>query len=67
MRHDWYIVFQPVFDKFISPLASVSSPVPVLAIAAPDPVESTGLPSSTSVDQDAPTPITSQTTQQLQS
>ncbi|GJT02926.1 retrovirus-related pol polyprotein from transposon TNT 1-94 [Tanacetum coccineum] len=67
MRHDWYIVFQPVFDEFISPSASVSSPVPVLAVAALDPVESTDLPSSTSVDQDAPTPITSQTTQQLQS
>ncbi|GJX52928.1 spindle assembly checkpoint component MAD1-like protein [Tanacetum coccineum] len=67
MRHDWYIVFQPVFDEFISPSASVSSPVLVLAVAALDPVESTDLPSSTSVDQDAPTPITSQTTQQLQS
>ncbi|GKD23138.1 hypothetical protein Tco_1224841, partial [Tanacetum coccineum] len=67
MRHDWYLVFQPVFDEFISPSASVPSLVHVLAIAAPDPVESTGLPSSTPVDQDAPTPITSQTTQQLQS
>ncbi|GKD94611.1 retrovirus-related pol polyprotein from transposon TNT 1-94, partial [Tanacetum coccineum] len=51
-RHEWDLVFQPVFDEFFSPPASVVSPVPV--VEAPAPVESTGSPSSTSVDQDAP-------------
>ncbi|GKB57125.1 retrovirus-related pol polyprotein from transposon TNT 1-94 [Tanacetum coccineum] len=43
-----------VFDEFFSPLASVASLVPVEE--APAPVESTGSPSSTTVDQDAPSP-----------
>nr|GFA32242.1 hypothetical protein [Tanacetum cinerariifolium] len=54
-----------VFDEFVSPSASVASPVPIKE--APAPVESTDLPSSTTVDQDAPSPSTSQTTLQLQS
>ncbi|GKE56320.1 retrovirus-related pol polyprotein from transposon TNT 1-94, partial [Tanacetum coccineum] len=53
------------FDEFFSPPASVASLVPVEE--APAPVESTGLPSSTIVDQDAPSPSTSQTTPQSQS
>ncbi|GJU65953.1 retrovirus-related pol polyprotein from transposon TNT 1-94 [Tanacetum coccineum] len=55
----------PMFNEFFSPPDSVASPVPV--VEAPAPVDSTGLPSSTSVDQDAPSPSTSQSTQQLQS
>ncbi|GJY37586.1 retrovirus-related pol polyprotein from transposon TNT 1-94 [Tanacetum coccineum] len=51
-RHEWDLVFQPVFDEFFSPLASVASSV--LVEEAPNPVESTDSPSSTSVDQDAP-------------
>ncbi|GJZ01717.1 retrovirus-related pol polyprotein from transposon TNT 1-94 [Tanacetum coccineum] len=43
---------QPVFDEFFSPPASVASLV--LEVEAPAPVESTGTPSSTTVDQDAP-------------
>ncbi|GJW33969.1 retrovirus-related pol polyprotein from transposon TNT 1-94 [Tanacetum coccineum] len=58
-------VFKPVFDKFYSPPASVASSVPVVDALAP--VESNGSPSSTLFDQDAPSPSTSQTTQQLQS
>ncbi|GJT51408.1 hypothetical protein Tco_0977565 [Tanacetum coccineum] len=54
-----------VFDEFFSPLDSVVSPV--LEVVAPALIESTGLTSSTSVDQDAPYPSTSQTTQQSQS
>ncbi|GJY32944.1 retrovirus-related pol polyprotein from transposon TNT 1-94 [Tanacetum coccineum] len=53
-RHEWDLVFQPVFDEFFSPPASVASPVPVEE--APAPVESTGSPSLTTVDQDAPSP-----------
>ncbi|GKD07994.1 reverse transcriptase domain-containing protein [Tanacetum coccineum] len=49
----------PVFDEFFSPPASVTSPVPevpILAVDAPAPVQSTSTPSSTTVDQDAPSP-----------
>ncbi|GKE76179.1 retrovirus-related pol polyprotein from transposon TNT 1-94, partial [Tanacetum coccineum] len=53
-RHEWDRVFQPMFDEFFSPPASIASPVPVEE--APAPGESTGLPSSTTVDQDAPSP-----------
>ncbi|GKE14268.1 retrovirus-related pol polyprotein from transposon TNT 1-94 [Tanacetum coccineum] len=55
-RHEWDLVFQPVFDEFFSPPASVASPVPV--VKAPAPVKLTGTPSSTVVDQDAPSPKT---------
>ncbi|GJU29739.1 retrovirus-related pol polyprotein from transposon TNT 1-94 [Tanacetum coccineum] len=64
-RHEWDLVFQPVFYEFFSPLASIASPVPVEEASAP--VESTGSPSSTTIDQDAPSPSTSQTTPQSQS
>ncbi|GJY02717.1 retrovirus-related pol polyprotein from transposon TNT 1-94 [Tanacetum coccineum] len=64
-RHEWDLVFQPVFDEFFSPPASVASPFPVEE--APAPVESTGSPSSTTIDQDAPSPSTSQTTPRSQS
>ncbi|GJV59869.1 retrovirus-related pol polyprotein from transposon TNT 1-94 [Tanacetum coccineum] len=64
-RHQWDLVFQPVFDEFYSPSASVASLVPVEEAHAP--VESTGSPSSTTVDQDAPSLSTSQTTPQSQS
>ncbi|GJU98498.1 hypothetical protein Tco_1327769, partial [Tanacetum coccineum] len=53
------------FDEFFSPPASVASLVPVEEASAP--VESTGSPSSTTVDQDAPSPSTSQTTPQSKS
>ncbi|GJT45604.1 retrovirus-related pol polyprotein from transposon TNT 1-94 [Tanacetum coccineum] len=55
-RHEWDLVFQPVFDEFFSPLASVASTVPVEEASAP--VKSIGSPSSTTVDQDAPSPKT---------
>ncbi|GKA25833.1 retrovirus-related pol polyprotein from transposon TNT 1-94 [Tanacetum coccineum] len=55
-RHEWDLVFQPMFDEFFSPPASIASPVPVEE--APAPIESTGLPSLTTVDQDAPSPKT---------
>nr|GEY99751.1 hypothetical protein [Tanacetum cinerariifolium] len=45
-----------VFDEFFSPLASVASPVPVEE--APALAESTGSPSSTTDNQDAPSPKT---------
>ncbi|GJU04762.1 retrovirus-related pol polyprotein from transposon TNT 1-94 [Tanacetum coccineum] len=65
LRHEWDLVFQPVFDEFFSPPTSVASPV--LVKEAPAPVESTRSPSSTTVNQDAPSPSISQTTPQSQS
>nr|GEU38181.1 retrovirus-related Pol polyprotein from transposon TNT 1-94 [Tanacetum cinerariifolium] len=58
------ILFQPMFDKYFSPLTSVA--FPVLAAVALIPADSTGTPSSTSVDQDAPSPCTLQTPQETQ-
>ncbi|GJR54751.1 hypothetical protein Tco_1405272 [Tanacetum coccineum] len=55
-RHEWDLVFQLVFDEFFSPPTSVASLVPVEE--APTPVELTVSPSSTAVDQDAPSPKT---------
>ncbi|GJX59187.1 retrovirus-related pol polyprotein from transposon TNT 1-94 [Tanacetum coccineum] len=55
-RHEWDLVFQPVFDEFFSPLASVASLVHVEEALAP--IESTSSPSSTTVNQDAPSPKT---------
>ncbi|GJV48029.1 retrovirus-related pol polyprotein from transposon TNT 1-94 [Tanacetum coccineum] len=51
-RHEWDLVFQPIFDELFSPSTSFASLVPVKE--APAPVESTGSSSSTTVDQDAP-------------
>ncbi|GKC50877.1 retrovirus-related pol polyprotein from transposon TNT 1-94, partial [Tanacetum coccineum] len=64
-RHEWDLMFQPVFDEFFSPPASVASPV--LVEEAPALVESTGSLSLTTIDQDAPSPSTLQTTPQSQS
>ncbi|GKD64354.1 retrovirus-related pol polyprotein from transposon TNT 1-94, partial [Tanacetum coccineum] len=47
----------PMFDEFFSPPASIASPVPIEEALAP--VESTCLPSSTTVDQDTPSPKSS--------
>nr|GEW73374.1 hypothetical protein [Tanacetum cinerariifolium] len=50
----WDILFQPMFDEYFNPSPSVASPVPV--VAAPEPADSTCTPSSTTNDQDAPSP-----------
>ncbi|GJX27523.1 retrovirus-related pol polyprotein from transposon TNT 1-94 [Tanacetum coccineum] len=49
-RHEWDLVFQPVFDEFFSPPDSVASPVPV--VEAPAPVESTETVSDESSSSD---------------
>nr|GEV13766.1 retrovirus-related Pol polyprotein from transposon TNT 1-94 [Tanacetum cinerariifolium] len=51
-RHEWDLMFQPVFDELFSPPASVDSLVPIEEALAP--VELTSSPSLTTVDQDAP-------------
>nr|GEZ50736.1 hypothetical protein [Tanacetum cinerariifolium] len=64
-NNDWEILFQPVFDEHLNPPPSVASLVP--AVIALEPTDSTGSPSSTLVDQDAPSLSTSQTPQESQS
>ncbi|GJR19802.1 hypothetical protein Tco_0968329 [Tanacetum coccineum] len=51
-KKDWDILFQPMFDEYFNPPPSVASPVPT--IVAPEPADSTCPPSSTTIDQDAP-------------
>ncbi|GKB45593.1 putative ribonuclease H-like domain-containing protein, partial [Tanacetum coccineum] len=71
-RTDWDILFQPLFDELLNPPSSVDRPAPeviaqIVEVVAPEPAASTGLPSSTTVDQDAPSPSKSQTTLKTQS
>ncbi|GJU96953.1 hypothetical protein Tco_1326224 [Tanacetum coccineum] len=53
-KKDWDILFQSMFDEYFNSPPSVASPVP--AVVALEPVDSTGTPSSTTNDQDAPSP-----------
>ncbi|GJS59827.1 retrovirus-related pol polyprotein from transposon TNT 1-94 [Tanacetum coccineum] len=71
-RTNWDILFQLLFDKLLTPPPSVDHPAPkviapIAGIVAPEPAASTGSPSSTTVDQDAPSPSNSQTTPETQS
>ncbi|GJT22445.1 retrovirus-related pol polyprotein from transposon TNT 1-94, partial [Tanacetum coccineum] len=66
-RTDWDMLFQSLFDEFLNPLPSVDHPAPEVVapideVIAPVLADSTGSPSSTTVDQDAPSPSNSQTT-----
>ncbi|GKD73266.1 retrovirus-related pol polyprotein from transposon TNT 1-94 [Tanacetum coccineum] len=56
-KKDWDILFQPMFDEYFSPPPSVA--YPVLEVVDLVPTDSTGLPSSPLVDQDAPALSTS--------
>ncbi|GJV45946.1 hypothetical protein Tco_1430482 [Tanacetum coccineum] len=71
-RTDWDILFQPLFDKLLNPPSNVDHPAleviaPIAKVVALEPAASTGSPSSTIVDQDAPSPSNSQTTSETQS
>ncbi|GJZ98201.1 retrovirus-related pol polyprotein from transposon TNT 1-94 [Tanacetum coccineum] len=59
IKNDWYLLFQPMFDEYFNPLPNVV--FPVLAGAAPRPADPIGSPSSTSIDQNAPSTGTSST------
>ncbi|GKF77472.1 hypothetical protein Tco_0229942, partial [Tanacetum coccineum] len=66
-RTDWDILFQPLFDELLTPPPSVDHPAPeviapIVEVVASVPVVLTGSPSSTIIDQDAPSPSNSQTT-----
>ncbi|GJY80227.1 retrovirus-related pol polyprotein from transposon TNT 1-94, partial [Tanacetum coccineum] len=70
-RTNWDILFQLLFDELLTPPPSVDLPAPeVIApideVVAPVLAVSTGSPSSTTVDQDAPSPSNSQTTPETQ-
>ncbi|GKB04179.1 retrovirus-related pol polyprotein from transposon TNT 1-94 [Tanacetum coccineum] len=71
-RSDWDLLFQPLFDELLTPSPSVDHQAPVVIapitdVVTPEPAASTGSPSSTTVDQDAPLPSNSQTTPETQS
>nr|GEV52829.1 hypothetical protein [Tanacetum cinerariifolium] len=60
-RTDWDLLFQQLFDELFNPPPSVDHPAteviaPIAKVVVPEPAESTGSPSSTTVDQDAPSP-----------
>nr|GEZ83927.1 integrase, catalytic region, zinc finger, CCHC-type, peptidase aspartic, catalytic [Tanacetum cinerariifolium] len=63
-RTDWDLLFQPLFDELLTPPPSVDHPTPevialIAEVVAPE-LASTDSPSSTTVDQDAPSPSNSQ-------
>nr|GEZ77387.1 retrovirus-related Pol polyprotein from transposon TNT 1-94 [Tanacetum cinerariifolium] len=69
--NDWDLLFQPMFDELLTPPPSVDPPAPeviapIAKVIAPGPVESIDSPSSTTVNQDAPSPSKSQTTPETQ-
>ncbi|GJW00563.1 uncharacterized mitochondrial protein-like protein [Tanacetum coccineum] len=71
-RTDWDLLFQPLFDELLNHPSSVDNPAPeviapIAEVVAPEPTTSTGSPSSTTVDQDAPSPSNSHTTPETQS
>nr|GFC43990.1 retrovirus-related Pol polyprotein from transposon TNT 1-94 [Tanacetum cinerariifolium] len=59
-KNDWDILFQPMFDEFFNPPPSVVSCAPPIAVVALIFIDTTGTPSSTSVEQDAPLASNSQ-------
>nr|GFB68255.1 retrovirus-related Pol polyprotein from transposon TNT 1-94 [Tanacetum cinerariifolium] len=71
-RNDWDLLFQPLFDELLTPPPNVDPQAPeviapIADVIPPVQAESTGSPSSTTVDQDAPSPSKSQTTPETQS
>nr|GEW63459.1 integrase, catalytic region, zinc finger, CCHC-type, peptidase aspartic, catalytic [Tanacetum cinerariifolium] len=61
-RNDWDLLFQPMFDELLTPPPSVNPQAPevitpIADVIPPVQAESTSSPSSTTVDQDAPSPI----------
>ncbi|GJW87999.1 retrovirus-related pol polyprotein from transposon TNT 1-94 [Tanacetum coccineum] len=58
-RTDWDLLFQPLFDELLNLPSSVDHPSPevialIIEAVALEPAASTGLPSSTTVEQDVP-------------
>nr|GFC27912.1 hypothetical protein [Tanacetum cinerariifolium] len=58
-RNDWDLLFQPMFDELLNPPLSVDNQAaeviaPIAEVIPQVDANSTGSPSSTTVDQDAP-------------
>ncbi|GJW49192.1 putative ribonuclease H-like domain-containing protein [Tanacetum coccineum] len=71
-RTDWDLLFQQLFNELFTPPPSVDRPAPkvtapIAEVVATEPSASTGSPSLTTVDQDAPSPSNLQTTPETQS
>nr|GFA45756.1 hypothetical protein [Tanacetum cinerariifolium] len=71
LRNDWDLLFQPLFDELLNPLPSVDYQdaeviAPIAEVIPQVDDDSTGSPSSTIVDQDAPSPSKSPTPTKIQ-
>nr|GEZ98942.1 retrovirus-related Pol polyprotein from transposon TNT 1-94 [Tanacetum cinerariifolium] len=71
-RNDWDLLFQPMFDELLNPPPSVVNQTPkaispIAEVIPPGYVNSTGLPFSTTVEQDAPSTSNSPTPTETQS
>nr|GEZ80275.1 hypothetical protein [Tanacetum cinerariifolium] len=72
LRNDWDLLFQPLFDELLNPPPSVDNQdakviAPIAEVIPQVDDDSTGFPSSTTVDQDAPSPSKSPTATEIQS
>ncbi|GJV34159.1 hypothetical protein Tco_1394559 [Tanacetum coccineum] len=65
-RFDWDLLFQLMFDESLNVDLQAPEVIAPIPEAAPEHAVSTGSPSSTTVDQDAPSPSNSHTTQGTQ-
>nr|GFA50572.1 hypothetical protein [Tanacetum cinerariifolium] len=70
--NDWDLLFQPMFDELLNPPPSVNHQAPevidpIVDVIPPVQDDSTGSPSSTTVDQDTPSASKSHTTAETQS
>nr|GFA94568.1 Gag-Pol polyprotein [Tanacetum cinerariifolium] len=71
-RNDWDLLFQPLFDELLNPPPSVDNQdaeviAPIAEVIPQVDDDSTGSPSSTVVDQDAPSPSKFLTPTEIQS
>nr|GEV55358.1 integrase, catalytic region, zinc finger, CCHC-type, peptidase aspartic, catalytic [Tanacetum cinerariifolium] len=71
-RNDWDLLFQPMFDELLNPPPSVDNQAaeviaPIAEVIPQVDDDSTGSPSSKTVDQDAPSPSKSITPTKIQS
>nr|GFC48301.1 retrovirus-related Pol polyprotein from transposon TNT 1-94 [Tanacetum cinerariifolium] len=72
LRNDWDLLFQPMFDELLNPPPSVVNQAakviaPFAKVIPQVDADSTGSPSSTTVDQEAPSPSKSLTPTEIQS
>nr|GEW29202.1 hypothetical protein [Tanacetum cinerariifolium] len=72
LRNDWDLLFQPMFDELLNPSPSVVNQVPeaiapIIKVIPPVNADSTGSPSSTTVEQDEPSTSNSPTPTETQS